>query len=232
MIKKSLINHDLLNFCADNHLVLTRSSVKGVISYVLEHERWDLCSWHPQGFLKIKLGQTMLNGIITEVQVNIWSAKNRYPQTDPSICHSHNGRLRSYILYGEIDNRQYRVQEKSNQRYALYKVNYEKSSSKSKNTKQQVSCVLVDSTIHPAGEKYSVDSGEFHSTHVQEGTLACTLVYRHRDLDYAAYNVRKIGKEEVYAFDRQIVEKQKLIAALYEVIDTIAPYTPIIPNPF
>lgn len=232
MIKKSLVNHDLLDFAADSDLVLTRSSVKCAISYVLEHERWDLCSWHPQGFLKIKLGQTMLDGIITEVQVNVWSAKHRYPQADPSICHSHNGRLRSYIMYGELENRQYRVQEKSNQRFALYKVNYEKSSSKSKNTNQQVSCVLTNSDILKAGEKYSVDSGDFHSTHVQTGILACTLVYRHRDLDYAAYNVRKIGKDNVYTFNRQITEKQKLIDALYEVIDTIIPFKPIIENPF
>jgi len=162
-------------------------------------------TWHPYGFLVIKLYTAEESG--TTLRLHIWPKEARTRQIPDWPVHSHPWLIHSRILCGTITNMIYEVEEnnpKSSCR--LYTVKYSNNLSILEATDIKVSCEIASSESYILGQDYIVNSKQYHVTNVQENIFASTIVLTTKPTDKLPNVVGEFGYKQTYCFERRICE--------------------------
>jgi hypothetical protein len=155
---------------------------------------------HPLGFLVIRLQPTLDANLI---RIHIWPEGERTSRQPCWMVHDHAWDFKSHILCGSVSNDSYSVTtDAESPSGRLYGVRYDADSSTLHRTERQVSYQLDRTDLYQRGEYYEVRMGQYHSTRVPEGTLACTVVLTTNPSQATAKVVGSLDGETLYGCAR------------------------------
>lgn len=130
-------------------------------------------SWHPTGFLVVRVAHDDAGAL----RLHLWPEEAREHGRPCWPVHDHVWDLRSRVLCGVVQSVEYSVHEDSHGESALYSVEYGGDHrSRMHHSGRRVRLEEHTVTSLTAGEHYCVHAGEFHTSRVEPGTLAATLV--------------------------------------------------------
>jgi hypothetical protein len=124
-------------------------------------------SWHPLGFLHLKLA--------SEQRLHIWPEDGGHPQKPLFPIHDHIFNLESTVLTGCVTNTVYSVVKSCDAPFQLWEVRYQEKLSVLSPTGCRVGVSPADVKTICAGQTYRVPVGQFHSTNASQGTLTATF---------------------------------------------------------
>lgn len=166
-------------------------------------------TWHPYGFLVIKLYAAEELG--TTLRLHIWPKAARARQVPDWPVHNHPWLLHSRILCGTITNLTYAVEENNSNSFCrLYTVRYADNLSILEATDIKVSCEIASNERYVFGQDYIVTSKQYHVTNVQENIFASTIVLATNSTNKLPNVVGEFGYEQTYFFERRICEPHDL----------------------
>jgi hypothetical protein len=130
--------------------------------------------YHPLGFVSCVLPSPE-NGII--LRVHYWPKEGRREKAPGWPVHTHNFRLSSFVMSGEIRNRNYVEIDGPGPGLErnVYKVEYEGEHSRIVDTGRVLRVEVGSDSIHSAGMGYCVERGVFHESVVPVGEMVVTL---------------------------------------------------------
>jgi hypothetical protein len=126
---------------------------------------------HPLGFRVARLASEG----ITTLRLHIWPKFSQPAQPDFEI-HDHNFCLKSYVLFGELQQTVYDITDSSAANYSIYDINYDTSGSILTKSKGTVTPTVSERTIIRAGDTYELGAGVFHRLDLDRSMCAATLV--------------------------------------------------------
>ncbi len=173
--------------------------------------------WHPLGFI---LG-TYLSNDNEKIRVHIWPNKDSKPQIPYWNIHNHIFDLTSWVLEGEITNKEYSISNEKDSDQCVYKVNYNGIESSLNKTEQNIVLKEVKCTVNPKGSVYSIDAAIFHQSIRTSQESAITIVL---SIDKECTNPLVIGdiySEEEYRYYRKKVNLEYFEKLMNELTENI-----------
>ena len=133
-------------------------------------------NWHPLGFLHVRL---LLDKDGSQLRLHAWPSISRQIQNPAWLVHSHTWPVVSHILCGSVTNTFWSVQIVSSSKATgkLYRVEYDTEKSILKAEDTFVSHMPGELSTYTIGSKYTVPLDVYHTSIVEEGVFAATLVY-------------------------------------------------------
>lgn len=180
-----------------------------LIDKILESSPHYECIWHPVGgFLHIPL----LRSRKITLRLHAWTpVKGHFDRAEWPVIHTHIWHLESYVACGEILNKIYTVKLSSAPTSRIFYVKY---APPQRNhlvpSDELVESALLTSKLVSFGNIYEVPVGVFHSTHVQEDAVVCTLV---RAVDCSAGSPEVLGpvsEERTISMDRHRCSEKEI----------------------
>lgn len=183
-------------------------SLQSLINY--QKENHLPFRWHPLGFIICKL--------ITEGRFNArfhyWPSHEGRPQDTGCQIHDHTFRFSSWVLAGEVQNIEYKVDksDKSGIAYALYKAEYVDEISILRKTKSTI-CLSISSCLNQtAGSKYQMEAGCLHETKLISSEPAVTVLITEDILNQAPTVVGPLTGQAEYEYVRSYVSESDIEA--------------------
>ncbi|MET4678840.1 hypothetical protein [Stenotrophomonas rhizophila] len=132
--------------------------------------------YHPLGFVSCVL-PSVEEGII--LRVHYWPKYDRREKAPSWPIHTHNFRLSSCVIEGEVENIEYQVVDGVRggglRALNVYNVRYDGEHSKIVDSGDLVHIMVASDFVHTEGMSYVVEKGEFHESVVPTGVRAITL---------------------------------------------------------
>ncbi|MTI52175.1 MAG: hypothetical protein FH757_11160 [Alcanivorax sp.] len=161
--------------------------------------------WHPLGFLMCRVSR---QGDLS-LRVHIWPGHKGYQQTPALLIHDHLFHLKSWVISGEVENKEYAV-ENNGKDHAIYEARYDGDKSVLKKTNVYCSKRLTKKAICRAGSSYEVSSGVFHESQSLSNRTTLTVC---ETLDEIAGPPRVLGSVEgllSYNYHRKLATKDEI----------------------
>lgn len=178
-----------------------------------------LINWHPLGFLQFKLGKLENE---TSVKLHIWDDILRLTQEPAWLIHRHEWDLQSHVLYGTVSNHTFNIGTFSDAdiscRRHLYKVEFDGQYSKLIKTSEVTHFKLEETHCYSQGNKYEVLSDQYHSTTVEESSLASTLVVSTEKVVSSPFVLGELDGNDMYTYHRSIPDEQTWLSILNKFI--------------
>ncbi|SCL21375.1 hypothetical protein GA0074692_1159 [Micromonospora pallida] len=150
-----------------------RDWVLGVLDDVAEVRRSLLAVRHPLGFTCLPVNRTGPDGIC----VHAWPAEPPAVQPTTSTVHSHSWDLLSHVLHGRIRNELIEVTEApADPAWRVYEVHSRDDVDEMVATDRLVTATTATVETHSAGNSYALRAGGFHTSEVDAGQPAVTVV--------------------------------------------------------
>ncbi|MEU4773629.1 hypothetical protein [Micromonospora sp. NPDC023644] len=152
---------------------LLRDWMLGVLDDVAEGQRPLLAVRHPLGFTCLPVSRTGADGIC----VHAWPAEPPIVQPTTSPVHSHSWDLLSHVLHGRVRNELIEVTEASaDPAWRVYEVHSRGDVDEIAATDRLVTAATVTVETYCAGSSYALPAGGFHTSEVDPGQPAVTVV--------------------------------------------------------
>lgn len=161
--------------------------------------------WHPLGFVMCKLA----NKGPTSLRVHVWPNSLENQQQPAWLIHDHLFSLKSWVLAGEIENREYSV-DFSGLDHAIYETRYEEGNSLLQKSTQYCSKKLERTIVVNEGETYKVKSGVFHQSLSLSDRVSLTVCETNDDLARAPRVLGSSGGEYLYSYRRRAVTRSEI----------------------
>ncbi|BCL12459.1 hypothetical protein [Micromonospora sagamiensis] len=152
---------------------LLRDWVLDVLDDVAGRRRPLLAVRHPLGFTCLPVNRTGRDGIC----VHAWPAEPPAVQPTTSTMHSHSWDLLSHVLHGRIRNELIEVTEApADPAWRVYEVHSRGDVDEMAATDRLVTAAPATVETHSAGNSYALRAGGFHTSEVDPGQPAVTVV--------------------------------------------------------
>lgn len=167
---------------------------------------------HPLGFYVLKLGQIDDD---LNIRLHIWNNKLT-PQNLELMVHNHIFDMKSFVLKGEIINKEYELicDENKVTKNQLYKVNYSNNNSILIKSESNFTLLETKQSTIKKGHSYKIDAGVFHESIVQNPYTATLLITKLAKIKNPTV-VAKCDLGNEISFNRKI-PNDKL---LYEIVE-------------
>lgn len=129
--------------------------------------------WHPLGFIMCKY--LVENNV--SIRIHIWPKDGGKPQKPYWNIHNHIFSLKSWVLYGEITNKEYELLNDDQSNNVIYKVNYSNNISSLIKTEKRVKIKQANIDHNNERSSYGMKSGIFHLSENTGKTNALTIMY-------------------------------------------------------
>lgn len=129
---------------------------------------------HPLGFTCLPIERAGREGVC----VHLWSPRIAQAEPTTSPIHAHCWNLLSYALFGSLENMLMYVADADEGERGLYRVLEVRSHGDTDElspTSRLVRCVPRQRQVISAGDVYSMEAGEFHTTQVSPDTETATV---------------------------------------------------------
>lgn len=156
------------------------SSLRSAIKTWLIKET-PTCLIHPHGFYVVLIGRTDTE----EWRLHFWPKGPRFITGMPAFIHTHNCRIDSRILQGQLTNILYSVSVDSNGSNPLYQVEYggdrytAVTSNHLRRTELRVRSAPLKRDTYVCGDSYGVERNAYHEAVVSDQESTSTLVCMH-----------------------------------------------------
>ncbi|SCL25510.1 hypothetical protein [Micromonospora inyonensis] len=152
---------------------LLRDWVLDVLDDVAERRRPLRAVRHPLGFTCLPVNRTGADGIC----VHAWPAEPPAVRPTTSTMHSHSWDLLSHVLHGRIRNELIEVTEvPADPAWRVYEVHSRGDVDEMAATDRLVTAAPATVETHSAGNSYALRAGGFHTSDVDPGQPAVTVV--------------------------------------------------------
>ncbi|MCG7569549.1 MULTISPECIES: hypothetical protein [Pseudoalteromonas] len=161
--------------------------------------------WHPLGFVMCRVARW---GNLS-LRVHIWPSHKGYQQTPVLLIHDHLFHLKSWVVSGEVENKEYAI-EHHGKDHAIYEASYNGDKSILEKTNTYCSKRLTKKSIYRAGSSYEVSSGVFHQSESLSNRTTLTVC---ETLDEIARPPRVLGCAEglfSYTYHREQATKDEI----------------------
>lgn len=159
------------NLLCDNMHHIRLPSIHEVRDRILEFREGRKGEWHPLGFFKLNIAQDFA-GEGSSLQIHLWSSQ--YASEKP---HSHSNNLKSLIVYGSVNVKNWALNPSKRPRDTLFLIQHRPNGEREYINYRSGNLKLLQDTIVYTGEMYEVKPGSLHTTSVNSAS-ACTFVVR------------------------------------------------------
>ena len=169
---------------------------------------------HPLGFVRCKVskyyGYTL--------RLHVWPPGQRATQDPAWLVHDHVFSLQSFVVFGLVHNRTYKVDERPDGAKQVFYVEYSQGRSTLVPTQINVNVVMTREEEVRAGSLYSVPLGGFHETIVQADHSALTLAVTDEPRpDPPPQVIGECQVTERLHYDRIVVEPDQFVGMIKDV---------------
>lgn len=176
------------------------SAIDRILLRVSQNPQVVEATWHPLGFIRLKLASTVQGTI----RIHIWPDTDRQSQFPVWNIHDHLFDLHSSVLCGALRNNRFALRsDQTAATHRLYRVSYSEMQSQLHATSAEVSCHRITTDVYSALDSYHVCREEFHSSVVEKGILAATIVVTSNHSDRAPNVLGDLAAEKVYEYHRR-----------------------------
>jgi hypothetical protein len=177
-------------------------------------------TWHPVGFIVIRLGiENNFN-----YRLHIWPIGRRIPKHPDWPIHNHIFDLDSYVICGELLNRNYslKLEATKTSQYDLYEVEYYDGGSTISKNSTYISSITYQETLIKSNNSYHIPQREFHETIVESMQLTSTMVRTTiPNGSDKALILGRVDSNRLYDCPNKKINKLEVIAQIRNVIGQI-----------
>ena len=164
---------------------------------------------HPLGFISC----TFLREGTCNARLHIWPLAPQKAQSTDTQIHDHIFSFTSWVLLGGIVNTKLTPNENGN-KYAIYSTSYSEDKSILQKSDRSIRLTPNTPTLHLTGDKYTVNSGEFHKSERAGSSPAVTVLITDQTKKTSPFVAGPIDGPSSYEYQRSSLsnlELEKLI---------------------
>lgn len=168
--------------------------------------------WHPLGFVMCRVARW---GDLS-LRIHIWPSHTGYQQTPALLIHDHLFHLKSWVISGEVENKEYEI-DHNGKDHAIYEARYDGDKSILNKTNIYCSKRQTEKSICSAGSSYEVSSGVFHESQSLSNRTTLTVC---ETLDEIARPPRVLGCVDglfSYTYHRKQATKDEIYELTKEI---------------
>ncbi len=168
--------------------------------------------WHPLGFAICKVARW--NRV--SLRIHVWPNHSGYQQDPSWLIHDHLFHLKSWVLSGEIENREYLL-DFTGIDHTIYEAQYDGNKSILNKTSTYCSKTILHKSVYSKGDIYEVKSGVFHESRSLSKKVALTIC---ETVDEKVRPPRILGRVDgllSYVYTRRRATKEEILKLVKEI---------------
>ena len=157
--------------------------------------------WHPVGFIHVNLGESDASNL----RLHVWTSIPKEYRGLGWQIHDHTWRLTSYVICGRVRNLIYAINPSPViATHRIYDVKYDGRINYLEASNEQITYEILKEEIMSQGNTYTVETKAFHSSEVEENTLAATLVLAEKTQLKSPRVIGDLNGQKTYIMERHI----------------------------
>lgn len=162
--------------------------------------------WHPLGFVMCKV----VRWESTSLRVHIWPNDTNYQQTPAWLIHDHLFHLKSWVLSGEIENKEYLI-DINGTGNVIYEAQYDGDCSILNRTNIFCSRSLNKKAVYSKGTVYEVPSGIFHESRSLSKKTTVTVCETYDEVAAPPKILGSVDGALSYTYERRNVTERQML---------------------
>lgn len=161
--------------------------------------------WHPLGFVMCRVARWESRSL----RVHIWPNHKGHQQTPAWMIHDHLFHLKSWVLSGEIENKEY-VIDVNGKEHLIYEARYDGDRSILNRTNIFCSKSINKKSVYSKGSVYEVPAGIFHESQSLSNKTTVTVCETYDEFSGPPKILGSVDGLLSYTYERRHVTKNEM----------------------